>query len=68
MNPTLPAEPNPTVVNTMATTQVPVAKSAAMAASSIPVNFYNLVQGKFEGISYPTGKPQEEEGPSTPQL
>ena len=32
----------------------------------IPVTVYNLVQGKFEGIPYPTGKPQEEEGPSTP--
>ena len=27
---------------------------------------YNLAQGKFEGIPYPTGKPQEEEGSSAP--
>ena len=55
MIPTLLAEPYPTVVNTMVTTQMPVAKSAAMAATSIPVTVYNLAQGKFEGISYPTG-------------
>ena len=67
-NPTPPAEPNPTVYNTVATTQTPVAKSAAPAAILIPVTVYNLAQGKFEGIPYPTGKPQEEEGPSTPQL
>ena len=48
MNPALLAEPYPTVVNTMATTQTPVAKSAAMAATSISVTVYNLVQGKFE--------------------
>ena len=66
MNPTQPAEPNPTVVNTKATTQMPVAKSAATAATSIPVTVYNLAQGKFEGIPYFTGKPQEERGPSIP--
>ena len=27
---------------------------------------YKLAQGKFEGIPYPTGRPQEEENPSTP--
>ena len=66
INPILIAEPNPTVVNTMATTKMPVAKSAAMAATSIPVTVYNLAQGKFEGIPYPTGKPQGKEGPSAP--
>ena len=67
MNPTPSAEPNHTVINTIVTTQAPVAKSTAMAATSIPVTMYNLVQGKFEGIPYPTGKPQEEdEGPSAP--
>ena len=54
-NPTPPAEPNHTVINTMVTTQMPVAKSAATAATSIPVTVCNLVQGKFEGIPYPTG-------------
>ena len=66
VNPNLPAESNPTVVNNTVKIQMPVAKSAAMAATSIPVTVYNLLQGKFEGIPYPTGKPQEEEGPSAP--
>ena len=65
-NPTYQLNLIPTVVNTVVTTQMPVAKSAAMAATSIPVTVYNLVQGKFEGIPYPTGKPQKEEGPLAP--
>ena len=65
VNLTHSAEPNHTEVNTMATTQMPVAKLTTMAATSIPVNVSNLAQGKFEGIPYPTGKPQEE-GPSAP--
>ena len=65
MNPTPTTESNHTVVNTMVTTQTPVAKSTATAATSIPVTVYNLAQGEFEGIPYPTGKPQEE-GPSAP--
>ena len=36
------------------------------AATSIPMTVYNIAQGKFDGIPYPTGKPQEEEGPSAP--
>ena len=36
------------------------------AATSIPVTVYNLAQGKFEGIPYPTGRPQVEENPSSP--
>ena len=36
------------------------------AATSILVTVYNLAQGKFEGIPYPTGRPQVEENPSTP--
>ena len=40
---------------------MPVVKSAA---TSLPVTVYNLVQGKFEGIPCPTGRPQEEENPS----
>ena len=66
-NPTLPVnltpppEPNPTVVNTTVITKMTVTKSAA---TSIPVTVYNLAQGKAEGVPYPTGKPQEEEGPS----
>ena len=50
----------------MAITQISVAKLAAMAVTSISVAVYNQAQGKFKGIPYPTGKPQEEEGPSTP--
>ena len=67
-NPTLPmnpAEPDPTVVTSMVTTQMPVAKSAAMTTTSIPVTIYNLAQGKFQGIPYATGKFQEGEGHST---
>ena len=66
MNPTHSAELNHTVVNTMLTIQMPVAKSTATAATSIPVAVYNLVQGKCEGIPYPTRKFQDEEGPSAP--
>ena len=66
VNPILPADPTPTVVTTMETIQMPVAKSAAVTATSIPVTVYNLAQGKFKGILYPTRKPQEEEVPSTP--
>ena len=51
VNPILPAEP--TVVTFTVTTQMPVAKSAA---TSISVTVYNLVQGKFKGIPYPTTK------------
>ena len=42
---------------------MPVVKSVAM---SILVTVYNLAQGKFKGIPYPTGRPQVEENPSTP--
>ena len=66
MNPTPSTEPNHTVVNTMMTTQMPVAKSTATVPKPMPVTVYNLAQGKFEGIPYPTGKLQEEEGPPTP--
>ena len=63
MNPILPVEPTPTVATSTATTQMPVVKSAVM---SIAVTVYNLVQGKFERIPYPTGRPQLEENPSAP--
>ena len=63
MNPILPAEPTPTVATSTATIQMPMVKSAAI---SIQVTIYNLVQGKFEGIPYPTGRPQVEENPSAP--
>ena len=66
VNPTPSVGSNHTTVNTTVTTQVPVAKTTAMAAKSIPVTVYNLAQGKFERIPYPIGKSQEEEGPSTP--
>ena len=68
-NPTLLADPTPTAVTTMATsTQMPVAKPATITtkSSQIPVTVYNLAQGKFKGVPYPTRKSQEEEGPSTP--
>ena len=61
MNPIMPAEPTPVVANSTAATQMPVVKSAA---TSISVTVYNLVQGKFEGIPYPTGRPQVKEKPS----
>ena len=34
------------------------------AAVSIPVMVYNLAKGKFDGVPYPTEKPQAEEIPS----
>ena len=55
--------PTPTVATCTASTQMPVVK---FAATSIPVTVYNLEQGKFEGIPYPTGRPQVEENPSIP--
>ena len=62
LNPIPPAEPKATVATSTATTQTPVVKSAA---ASIPVTVYHLVQGKFDGIPYPTGRLQVEENPST---
>ena len=47
---------------------MPVAKSAATTAISIPVTVYILAQGKFKGIFYPTTKFQEGEGHLYPQL
>ena len=70
-NPTLPAnpalstEPTPTVDITMATTQIPEARTAAAPTTAIPVTVYNLAHGKFKGISYPT-KWLQEEGPPMP--
>ena len=52
MNPTLSTDPTPTVVTTMVMTQMPVEKPATTTTKSIPVNVYNLAQGKFKGISY----------------
>ena len=63
MNTILPAVPTPTKATSTATTQMPVVKSAAIY---IPVTVYNLMQGKFEGIPNPTGRPQVEENPSAP--
>ena len=62
VNPIPPAEPTPTVATSTLTTQMPVAKSAA---TSIAVIVYNVAQGKFKGIPYPTRKFQEGEGPFT---
>ena len=64
MNPIPPAEPTPTVATSTVTTQMPVAKSAA---TSIPVTVYNLAQGNFKGIPYPTTKFQGE-GPPSPAV
>ena len=63
MNPIPPAAPIPTVATSTATTHMPVVK---LAATSIPVTVYNLAHGKYEGIPYPTGRPQAEENPSNP--
>ena len=54
VNPILSAEPTSTIATLTARTQMPVGKSAA---TSIPVAVYNLVEAKFEGNPYPTGKP-----------
>ena len=63
MNPILSAVPTPTVATFTATIQMPLVISVA---TSIPVTVYNLVQEKFEGIPYLTGRPQVEENPSAP--
>ena len=63
VNPILPAEPTPAVATTTAATQMPVMKSVA---TSIPVTVYNLAQGKFVGIPYPSRRPQVERNPSAP--
>ena len=63
MNQIPPAAPAPTVASSATTTQMPIVKSVA---TSILVSVYNLVQGKFEGIPYPTGRSQVEENPSIP--
>ena len=57
------SNPTPTEAMSTASTKMSVVKSAAM---SILVTVYNLAQGKFEGILYPTGRPQVEEIPSIP--
>ena len=67
VNPTLPTNPTPTADTTMATsTQTSVTRPVTATAKSIPVTVYNLAQGKFKGIPYPTRSSQEEEGPSLP--
>ena len=55
--------PAPTVATSTASSQTPMMK---FTATSIPVTVYNLAQGKFEGIPYPTRRPKVEENPSTP--
>ena len=54
-----PTVPTPTVATT--STQTPVVK---YAAASILVMVYNLAKGKFDGVPYPTGRPQTEKDPS----
>ena len=51
------------VATSSASTQMPIVKSPAAA---ILVIVYNLAQGKFKGVPYPTGRPQVEKNPSTP--
>ena len=62
--PTAPVNLTPTVSTpTVATTstQTPMVKSAA---ASIQVMVYILAKGKFDGVPYPTERPQAEENPS----
>ena len=62
--PTTPVNLTPNISTaTVATTstQTPVVKSTA---TSIPVMMYNLAKGKFDGVPYPTERPQAEEIPS----
>ena len=54
-----PTVPTPTVATT--STQMPVVKSTAM---SIPVTVYNQAKGKFDGVPYPSERPQDEKNPS----
>ena len=63
--PTAPVNLTPTVpIPTVATTtaQMSIVKSAA---TFIPVMVYNTANGKFEGVPYPTERPQAEDNPST---
>ena len=55
--------PTPTVATSIASSQMFMVK---LAATSILVTVYNLVQGKFKGIAYTTGRPKDEKKPSTP--
>ena len=50
-----PIVPTPTLATT--STQTPV-------VNSIPVMVYNLAKGMFDGVPYPTERPQAEETPS----
>ena len=68
VNPVLPTDPTPTAVTTTVKTQMPVAKQVTATATLIPVTVYNLAQGKFRGIPYPTRKPQEERIPLHPAV
>ena len=65
-SPTLSTEPTLIVATSMLTTQMPVARTAAATATAIHVTVYNLDQGKFKGIPYPTKRLQEEEVPPPP--
>ena len=53
-NSTLSTEPTPTVATTMTVTQMPVARTAVATTTAKLVTIYNLAQGKFKGIPYPT--------------
>ena len=51
----------PTLIVATKSTQMPMVKSAA---AYILVMVYNLAKGKFDGIPYPSERPQAEESPS----
>ena len=55
-----PTVSNPTVATT--STQTPMVKSAA---AFILMTVYDLAKGKFDGVPYPSERPQAEENPST---
>ena len=65
MDPIPPAAHTPTVATSTVTTQMPMVKSVA---TSIPVTVYNLAQGKFEGIPYPTRRPPVEDNSLPPAV
>ena len=69
LNPTLPSNPTPMAVTTMATsTQTSAVKSTATTANPtpIPVTLYNLAQSRIQEIPNPLMRRFQGEDPSTP--
>ena len=66
--PTAPTNATPGLPTTRVATPTATTKTSMVISTtmSISVAGYNLAQGKFEGIPYPTGRTQVEENPSTP--